>query len=107
MDPKTAVRDGKGLATLRVLNPVAARKFRPVAPAKRHADLSGKKIGLYWNYKKHGDVALRRVKELLSGRYEGMRFEWFETGPVNEAAEEWLESVRLSGVQGVVATTGD
>ena len=107
MNPKIAVQDGKSVATLRVLNPVVAHKFRPIAPAKRHGDLSGMKIGLYWNYKKHGDVALSRVKELLIERYEGMSFEWLETGPVNEATEEWFESVRLSGVQGVVATTGD
>jgi hypothetical protein len=107
MNPQSAVQEAKGAATLRVLNPVAARKFRPIPPARRHPDLAGKKIGLYWNYKKHGDVALGRVRELLSERYAGMSFEWLETGPVNEASEEWFEGVRASGVEGVVAATGD
>ena len=102
-----APSNGTGQASLRVLNPVVARKFRPMSPAKRQPDLSKKKIGLYWNYKKHGDVALNRVKELLSARFEGMAFEWIETGPVNEATEEWFESVRQSRLSGVVATTGD
>lgn len=94
-------------ATLRVVNPVVARKFQPLSPAKRHEVLTGKKIGLYWNYKKHGDVALERVKELLSRRFEGLRFQRLETGPVNEATAEWFESVRQSGVMAVVGTTGD
>lgn len=107
MNPQVAVQPAKVQVSLQVLNPVVAHKFRPVSPAKRSPDLSGKKIGLYWNYKKHGDVALRRVQELLSERYGDLSFQWLETGPVNEASEEWFESVRLSGVMAVVATTGD
>ncbi len=111
MNPDAALSDMKADAkvktALRVLNPVVSRKFRPVPPAGRLADLSNRKIGLYWNYKKNGDVALKRVKELLSERYEGMRFEWLETGPVNEATEEWFENVRQRKIEGVVAATGD
>ncbi len=93
--------------TLRVLNPVAIHRFKPIPPAKRLKDLKNKKIGLYWNNKPRGNVALARVKELLSQRFEGMSFEGFETGPVEGASKEWLEKVRKSGVDGVVGTTGD
>ena len=92
---------------MRVLNPVAVRKFTPVSPAKKLKDLNNKKIGLYWNFKARGDVALKRIRELLSERFEGMSFDWFETGPVHEGTEEWFESIRKSGVDGVVGTTGD
>ena len=100
-------KNSKSPATLHVLNPVVSRKFKPVPPAGRNGDLANAKIGLYWNYKKNGDVALSRVKELLAEKYEGLSFEWLETGPVNEATEEWFENVRQRGVKGVVATTGD
>jgi hypothetical protein len=97
----------KGDQSLLVLNPVAVRKFTPMMQVKRLENLKNKKIGLYWNYKARGDVALNRVKELMSQRYEGMTFDWFETGPVQKATEEWFEHVRRSGVDGVVGTTGD
>ncbi len=92
---------------LRVLNPVVARKFKPMPPAKRVDDLSNSKIGLYWNYKKHGDVALNRVKELMAERFQDFSFVWLETGPVNEATEVWFENVRQWDISAVVATTGD
>ena len=107
MNPKLSSAQGKDEVSLRVLNPTAIRKFKPLSPAKRLEDLRNKKIGLYWNTKARGDVALNRVKELLSERFEGMSFEWFETGPVHEASEDWFENVRKSGVNAVVASTGD
>lgn len=94
-------------ARLQVRNPVAIRSFKPLPAARRPKDLGEKEIGLYWNTKARGDVALERVKELLSERFPGARFRWFETGPVNEATEEWFESVRQSKVHAVVAATGD
>ena len=99
--------DTNDQALLRVLNPGVARKYKPMPPANRVNDLSKSKIGLYWNYKKHGDVALNRVKDLLSEKFEGLSFEWLETGPVNEATEEWFENVRQREISAVIATTGD
>ncbi len=107
MNSKTSAQKDKNEFSLNVLNPTAIRKFRPLSPAKRLEDLKNKKIGLYWNTKAHGDLALSRVKELLSERFDGMSFEWFETGPVNEASEDWFENVRKSGVNAVIAATGD
>ncbi len=107
MNSRSSTQKGKSEFSLNVLNPTAIRKFRPLSPAKRLEDLRNKKIGLYWNTKAHGDVALNRVKELLSERFEGVSFQWFKTGPVNEASEDWFENVRKSGVNAVIASTGD
>ncbi len=93
--------------SLKILNPVGIYKFKPIPPAKRLNDLNNKKIGLYWNHKARGNVALDRVKELLSQRYKGMTFEWFDTRISVEATEEWFEKVEKSGVDGIVASTGD
>jgi DNA-binding LacI/PurR family transcriptional regulator len=107
MNTNNSARVKKSEHSLLLLNPVATLQFRPLPHAKRLKDLNNKKIGLYWNYKAQGDVALNRVKELLSERFQGMSFEWFMTGSTEEAKQEWLENVRKSGVDGVVATTGD
>ncbi len=99
--------DGQGECALTVANPTAVSTYRPLSPAPRLADLEGQKIGLHWNNKARGDVALRRIKERLSERYSGMSFEWFESAPNMGVSEEWFEHVRRSGVAGVVGTTGD
>ena len=95
------------MVSLKILNPVGILNFKPLPPAPRLKELNNKKIGLYWNHKARGNVALDRVKELLSQRFEGMTFEWFETRISVEATKEWFEDVRKKGVNGVVASTGD
>ena len=92
---------------LKILNPVGILNFKPLSPAKRLTEFKGKKIGLYWNRKARGNVALDRVKEILAQRFEGMSFEWFETKVSVEASQEWFENVRKQGVDGVVGATGD
>ncbi len=57
------------MAELRVLNPVARSMEQRIEPAPRPSDLNGKRIGLYWNIKDGGDIALRRTQELLQERY--------------------------------------
>jgi len=93
--------------SMRLLNPVGVLKYKPIAPAKRLGDLNHKKIGLYWNHKARGDVALNRAKELLSKRYEGMTFESFETPVSVEAPAEWFQHLKASGVDGLIASSGD
>ncbi len=93
--------------SLKILNPVGILKFKPIPSAKRLEDLNNKKIGLYWNHKARGNVSLDRVKELFSQRYKGMTFEWFDTRISVEATPEWFAKVKKSGVQGIVAATGD
>lgn len=58
---------------LEVLNPVAIKIEETASLAPRLSSLEGKSIGLYWNYKGGGDVALRRTEELLKARYSGVR----------------------------------
>ena len=97
----------KGEYSLQILNPVGVLRFKPIPHAKRLKDLNNKKIGLYWNHKARGNIALDRVKELFSERFKGVTFEWFETPVSVEAPKEWFENVKKRGVDGLVASTGD
>ncbi len=60
------------MARLEVLNPVAQTVEQSVPPAPRLSDLAGKRIGLYWNMKSGGDLALDRTEELLKERFPGV-----------------------------------
>jgi hypothetical protein len=106
MDFKGSTQERRGYP-LRILNPVGILKFKPIPHARRLADLGNKKIGLYWNHKARGNIALDRVQELLSERFQGMTFEWFETPVSVEASREWFENLKKRGVDGIVASTGD
>lgn len=59
------------MALLEVLNPVAQQRgvinARPIT--KRPASLEGKTVGLLWSGTAMGDVALRRVEEMLKQRF--------------------------------------
>jgi len=107
MEGKIQEQGKEGVFSLPILNPTAVLRYTPMPPAKRLPDLKNKKIGLYWNHKARGNIALERVKELLTERYPGMTFEWFETAISVEATREWFENVKKRGVDGVVASTGD
>jgi hypothetical protein len=107
MGPEISNEEQRGQYSLRVLNPVGILRFNPLPYARRLKDLHKKKIGLYWNNKARGDVALERIKDLLSERFEGITFECFETPISVEATKEWFEKVKKSGVDGIVASTGD
>ena len=91
MNTNNSARVKKSEHSLLLLNPVATLQFRPLPHAKRLKDLNNKKIGLYWNYKAQGDVALNRVKELLSERFQGMSFEWFMTGSTEKRNKNGLK----------------
>ncbi len=65
------------MAGLKVLNPVARSLESRADPAPRLRDLNGKRIGLYWNIKAGGDVALQRIEELLAIRYPTARFAYY------------------------------
>ncbi len=62
------------MSTIRVRNPVAETVALQVEPAPRLGDLNGKRIGLYWNMKAGGDVALSRIKAVLQERYPAAAF---------------------------------
>lgn len=107
MDARNSDVGIKSSYSLKILSPVGVFRFSSFPHAKRLSDLHRKKIGLYWNNKARGEVALERVKELLSERYEGITYEWFETPISVEATKEWFEKVKKSGVDAVIASTGD
>ncbi len=65
------------MATLEVLHPVAQTVQHHVPPAPRLADLRGKRLGLYWNMKAGGDVALARVAERLTAQYPDIRVQQY------------------------------
>ena len=62
------------MVKLRILDPEAVRQgdlhVSPSAP--RPASLDGKTVGLLWNDKRGGDVALRRAGQLLQERYQNV-----------------------------------
>ena len=62
------------MTSLRVSNPVAAVLTHHVKAAPRPASLAGKTVGLVWNLKAGGDVALERVADRLGVRFPGVRF---------------------------------
>ncbi|MSQ25214.1 MAG: hypothetical protein EXR49_02905 [Dehalococcoidia bacterium] len=67
------------MATLTIVNPVAEPKADALSggrfqPAKRSASLDGKTVGLFWNAKAGGDVALARTKENLARLYPKATF---------------------------------
>lgn len=62
------------MSILKVRNPVADSIEQKIDPAHRPSDLNGKRVGLYWNMKAGGDIALGRAQELLQKRYPTARF---------------------------------
>jgi hypothetical protein len=61
------------MVTIEALNPVAQRlaEFRRAAGAPRPSSLDGKRIGLLWNSKRGGDVALETIGTALQDRFPG------------------------------------
>ncbi len=83
--------------TLQVLNPVAQQRgaltIRPVNP--RPASLDHKTVGLLWSGTHGGDVALRRVGELIQEMFSDVTVHFYTGGNypapppiVKQAAEE-------------------
>jgi hypothetical protein len=97
------------MARLEVLNPQAKTVEFSVKPAPRLGDWQGVTVGLYWNMKAGGDVALDRTEALLGQRFPGLRFKRY-TGSVG-----WLmrhctaeDADRIAAeVHAVVGTTND
>lgn len=57
--------------TLEVLNPEAVMQgdLQGIKPASRPSTLAGKRVGLVWNAKRGGDVALDRVGEQIRRKF--------------------------------------
>lgn len=98
------------MARLEVMNPVASRVETEVPPAQRLDSLAGKTIGLFWNSKSGGDVALARVAELLSQRFPDVRAKQY-AGGVGGMAFRILTPEETDTIarqcQAVISTTAD
>lgn len=60
--------------TLEVLNPVAQSEgeTKVSAAARRPTTLNGLTVGLIWNSKRGGEVALTKAGELIASKYSGV-----------------------------------
>lgn len=65
------------MVKLDIVNPQAKSVVEAVRPAPRQGELSGKTVGLYWNLKAGGDVALERTARILEQRIPGTTFKNF------------------------------
>jgi hypothetical protein len=61
--------------TLEVLNPVAQSEgeTKVSEAARRPKSLDGMTLGLLWNSKRGGEVALDKAGELIKGRYKDVK----------------------------------
>ena len=90
---------------LAVLNPVAKPAGYDFKLAERVKDLKGITIGLIWNGKHGGNVALRMVAENL-GKKLGYKLTTLEMKDDFPFAPSFIEKV-AAACQAVIASTGD
>ncbi len=65
------------MAKLEILNPQASSVIEAINPAPRLAELTDKNIGLWWNMKAGGDVALDKTAHILAQRFPGTQFKHY------------------------------
>ncbi|MBU6424313.1 MAG: hypothetical protein KGJ98_09735 [Chloroflexota bacterium] len=66
------------MTSITVFNPVAETVDKTVSAAPRLDDLDGKRIGLFWNMKPGGDVALEETERILRGRYPRAQVRYYK-----------------------------
>ena len=98
------------MSKIEIVSPVAPKYTGyKIRPAPRLDTLNGKTIGLYWNQKSGGDVALARIAELISERYPDVQFKNY-TGSIGwgrtVASDEDIERIAQE-CQGVIGSTAD
>ena len=97
------------MVELKIINPQAKTAVTPVGLASRVSGLSGHTVGLYWNMKAGGDVALEQTARILGERFPGIEFRHY-TGSVGammrHATSEDAERMARE-CDAVVGTTGD
>ncbi|GBD10522.1 hypothetical protein HRbin23_00166 [bacterium HR23] len=97
------------MSPLKVYNPVAKPVQSRLAPAPRLSTLEGRRIGLYWNMKAGGDVALEHTQRLLEKRFPQARFSFYH-GDVGFTMRHLTprEADRIAReVDAVIGTTSD
>ena len=90
-----------------VCNPIGVTDTELMQSAPRLEALQNKRIGLFWNSKARGDVALKKVKELLGGRFNGIEFNWFRTDNSTALAPVEFKVIAEQKNDAVISTTGD
>lgn len=65
------------------MNPVGGTTARFSKAAPRVANLDGRTIGLWWNFKVGGDVALQATEKLLASKFTSAKFKYYK-GSVNQ-----------------------
>ena len=99
------------MAKLQVVNPVAVPKAetqaaRRLAAPARLRSLSGKTVGLFWNGKSGGELALARVRENLGRMFDGVRFVDYLSALTLRASPAQIESM-VRDCDAVIGSTAD
>lgn len=101
-------------ARLTIVNPIAipqgdAPTAVAFAPAPRPQSLDGLRIGLFWNGKNQGDVALARTQDALAKLYDRATFTTYlgDKGGLTRYASEPLKQRILAECDVLVGTTAD
>ena len=97
------------MVELKILNPQASTAITPVGLAPRVSNLSGRTIGLYWNAKSGGDVALEQTAHLLGERFPKAQFRYYagSVGAIMRHATPEDTELMAQECDAVVGTTGD
>jgi hypothetical protein len=97
---------GNGPEILQVLNPVADPATGNTHLAPRLDTLEGKRVAFIWNGKPGGDIALKRVREKLVGRFPDLKPTHFYFEAVASAGIP-LDKVMETQPEAVVTSTAD
>jgi len=96
-----------------VLNPWADADPVPARglSAERPSDLSGKKIGLFYMWKRASKPILEVMERKITDRFPGVQFSWYEESQMNtpEIESDKKDDYKkwLSGLDTVIYTYGD
>jgi len=91
------------MATITTTNPVAMTATVNYPLAKRGPDLSGVRLGLWWNEKPGGEVALEHAGKLLQEQQGVSLFRQYQNFPAPLSARESV----AANADVVIGTTGD
>ena len=93
---------------LEVLNPVAIRQGEvgQCSLAPRPKSLNGKKVGLLWNGKRNGDIALARAGELLKSRFRDVQLIRIDSTTTDHFPPEVMEYAKKE-CEVAIGSTGD
>ena len=90
-----------------IINPIGVTDTEIMAPIPRLKDLKNKRIGLFWNSKARGDVALKKVETMLKDKFDGVEFTWFTTDNSTALAPMEITTLKELMNDAIISTTGD